>query len=114
VPPRPNFRAFVYGYNLTDVTITGGGIIHGHGDFWWSKGKKVEYNGQEVMVPNLLHLVGCNNVKISGVGPGTYCLIHHPMRFEPLSLLKSWLQGYHRSDVICIVFYIASLRSLPK
>ena len=35
--PRKIFRAFVYGYNLTDVTITGGGTIHGHGDFWWPK-----------------------------------------------------------------------------
>ena len=65
--PHRNFRAFIHGYNLTDIGITGGGIVHGHGDFWWPKGKKTEYRGEKYHVPNLVHLVGCVNVRISGV-----------------------------------------------
>jgi hypothetical protein len=29
--PHKIFRAFIYGYNLTNIAITGGGIVHGHG-----------------------------------------------------------------------------------
>lgn len=65
--PHKIFRAFVYGYNVTNVGITGGGVIHGHGDFWWPKGKKVEFQGEKYHVPNLVHLVGCSDVRISGV-----------------------------------------------
>ena len=39
----------------------------GHGDFWWPKGKKATFNGQQYHVPNLVHLVGCDGVRISGV-----------------------------------------------
>jgi polygalacturonase len=31
----PSKQAFIRGYNLTDVTLTGGGTIHGGGGWWW-------------------------------------------------------------------------------
>lgn len=31
----PSKQAFIRGYNLTDVTLTGGGSIHGGGGWWW-------------------------------------------------------------------------------
>jgi polygalacturonase len=65
--PHKIFRAFIYGYNLTDVAIIGGGIVHGHGDFWWPFGKKVDFQGVAYKLPNLVHLVGCVNVRISGI-----------------------------------------------
>jgi polygalacturonase len=32
---RPVKQAFIRGYNLTNVTLTGGGTIHGGGGWWW-------------------------------------------------------------------------------
>lgn len=34
----PRYQAFVFGSNLTNVTITGGGIIDGNGRTWWKVG----------------------------------------------------------------------------
>ena len=90
----PAKQAFVRGYNLTDVEISGGGEIHGGGGWWWCvrmaastvDPAKHEATGphapkwcksmvQQGLIPNLaavqaphmLHLVGCTNVFVSNI-----------------------------------------------
>ena len=64
-----DFMAFVNGKNLTDIAITGKGIIDGSGVRWWipaeeARKKKPGYTWPR---PRMILLEGCKNVKITGV-----------------------------------------------
>jgi polygalacturonase len=68
--PTPIFRAFIHAYNQTNIEISGGGTINGHGDFWWDRKTDEKYSPsmrKKAHVPNLVHLVGCSDVKIENI-----------------------------------------------
>ena len=86
-PGPPVKQAFIRGYNLTDVEITGGGELHGGGGWWWcvrmltakqpsgghapkwctsmvAAGKipKLTYDA-----PHMLHFIGSHNIVLSNL-----------------------------------------------
>ena len=68
--PSPIFRSFIHAYNQTNIEISGGGTINGHGDFWWDRKTDKKYSPsvrKKAHVPNLVHLVGCSDVKIENI-----------------------------------------------
>ena len=75
-PRKPQSRvAFVNGKDLTQVAITGGGIIDGAGERWWKpvvEGKRLarakgETFNETVRRPRLIILSGCRDVRVEGV-----------------------------------------------
>jgi polygalacturonase len=75
-PRKPQSRvAFVNGKDLSQVAITGGGIIDGAGERWWKpvqEGKRLARAKGETFTeterrPRLLILSGCRDVRIEGV-----------------------------------------------
>jgi len=75
-PRKPQSRvAFVNGKDLSQVAITGSGIIDGAGERWWKpvvEGKRLarakgETFAETVRRPRLIILSGCRDVRIEGV-----------------------------------------------
>ncbi|OHB51641.1 MAG: hypothetical protein A2Y12_02010 [Planctomycetes bacterium GWF2_42_9] len=69
VKSSSDFEAFVGGKNLTDVAITGKGIIDGSGLRWWIPAERAREKqaGYTSPRPRLVIFENCTNVKISGV-----------------------------------------------
>jgi polygalacturonase len=75
-PRKPQSRvAFVNGKDLSQVAITGGGVIDGAGERWWKpvqEGKRLARAKGETFTeterrPRLIILSGCRDVRIEGV-----------------------------------------------
>ena len=64
-----DFVPFIGGKDLTDVTITGKGIIDGAGEVWWGPAEEArrKKSGYTLPRPNMIILTRCKNLKISGV-----------------------------------------------
>jgi len=63
------FTHFLSGKKLTDVSITGKGIIDGSGARWWEPAEEArrKVSGFTLPRPDLVRLAGCKNVKVTGV-----------------------------------------------
>jgi polygalacturonase len=63
------FTHFLRGKKLTDVTITGKGTIDGSGARWWEPAEEArrKVSGYTLPRPDLVRLVGCKNLKVSGI-----------------------------------------------
>jgi hypothetical protein len=57
----PRLAAIIFGTQLTNVTITGGGIINGDGQKWWGR-KDVPYT-----FPSIIQLRYSTDIIIRGV-----------------------------------------------
>mmetsp|Transcript_7961 Transcript_7961/g.17110 ORF Transcript_7961/g.17110 Transcript_7961/m.17110 type:complete len:489 (-) Transcript_7961:69-1535(-) len=60
------YQAFLYAINAHDIRIIGKGMIDGQGQPWWDAAQ----NDRSLLAagrPNLVQLVGCHNVEVSGV-----------------------------------------------
>jgi polygalacturonase len=66
---RGPFTNFLSGRNLTDVTITGKGTIDGSGARWWEPAEEArrKVSGYTLPRPNLVQIVGCKNLKVTGI-----------------------------------------------
>jgi polygalacturonase len=64
-----DFVPFIGGKDLTDVTITGKGIIDGCGKIWWGPAEEArrKKSGYTLPRPNLIIITRCKNLKIKGV-----------------------------------------------
>ncbi len=64
-----DFIPLLSGKDLTDVTITGKGIIDGNGAVWWEEAEKARQrvSGYTLPRPNLFTLQRCRNVRLSGI-----------------------------------------------
>ncbi len=64
-----DFVPFIGGKDLTDVTITGKGIIDGAGEVWWGPAEEArrKKSGYTLPRPNMIILTRCKNLKIIGV-----------------------------------------------
>ena len=63
------FTNFLSGKKLEDVTITGKGTIDGSGARWWEPAEEArrKVSGYTLPRPNLVRLLGCKNVKVTGI-----------------------------------------------
>jgi polygalacturonase len=63
------FTNFLSGKKLTDVTITGKGTIDGSGARWWEPAEvaRRKVSGYTLPRPNLVKIVGCKNLKVTGI-----------------------------------------------
>jgi polygalacturonase len=66
---RGPFTNFLSGKNLADVTITGKGTIDGSGARWWEPAEEArrKVSGYTLPRPNLVQIVGCKNLKVTGI-----------------------------------------------
>jgi polygalacturonase len=66
---RGPFTNFLNGKDLVDVTITGGGTIDGSGARWWvpAEAARRKVPGYTLPRPNLVRLLGCKRLKVSGI-----------------------------------------------
>jgi len=66
---RGPFTNFLSGKRLTDVTITGKGTIDGSGARWWEPAEEARRKapGYTLPRPNLIWIVGCKNLKVTGI-----------------------------------------------
>lgn len=64
-----DFIPLVNGKRLTDVTITGKGIIDGAGEVWWGPAEDARRKtpGYTLPRPRLMVLSNCKNVKVTGI-----------------------------------------------
>ena len=64
-----DFIPFISGKDLTDVTITGKGMIDGSGQVWWGPAEEArrKTSGYTLPRPNLIVLTRCRNVRIAGI-----------------------------------------------
>ena len=64
-----DFIPLVSGKDLTDVAITGKGMIDGAGDVWWGPAEEArrKTSGFTLPRPRMIVLTGCKNVRITGV-----------------------------------------------
>jgi len=64
-----DFVPFISGKKLTDVTITGKGIIDGNGGNWWGPAEEARRKkpGYTLPRPNLIVLNGCKNLRLEKV-----------------------------------------------
>jgi len=53
--------ALINSYHVTDITITGGGVIDGQGAMWWASGKSTHDR------PRLVELAYGNNIRVSNI-----------------------------------------------
>ena len=63
------FTDFLGGKGLTDVAITGKGTIDGSGARWWAPAEEARRRvpGYTLPRPNLVHIIGCKNLKVTGI-----------------------------------------------
>lgn len=64
-----DFIPFIGGKDLTDVTLTGGGVIDGGGSVWWGEAEKARQikSGFTLPRPNLIVLERCKNVHLENL-----------------------------------------------
>jgi polygalacturonase len=64
-----DFIPFISGKKLTDVTITGKGIIDGAGENWWPAAEEArrKKSGYTLPRPNLIVLNNCKNVRLEKI-----------------------------------------------
>ncbi len=64
-----DFVPFITGKDLTDIAITGAGVIDGNGQVWWPAAEEArrKTSGYTLPRPNLIVLTRCKNVEITGV-----------------------------------------------
>jgi polygalacturonase len=62
-----DFVPFIGGKDLTNIAITGKGIIDGSGVRWWIPAEEARGKSKGYPRPRLILLEGCKNVKIIGV-----------------------------------------------
>lgn len=64
-----DFISLLSGKGLSEIAITGKGIIDGNGAVWWEEAEKArqKVSGYTLPRPNLLALDHCKRVKISGI-----------------------------------------------
>ena len=64
-----DFIPFISGKDLTDVTLTGGGVIDGGGAVWWGEAEKARRvrPGYTLPRPNLISLERCNRVRLDNL-----------------------------------------------
>ncbi len=64
-----DFIALLSGKDLTNITITGKGVIDGNGGVWWEEAEKarIKVSGYTLPRPNLFTLQRCSNVTVTGV-----------------------------------------------
>jgi polygalacturonase len=64
-----DFIPFIGGKNLTDVTITGGGIIDGSGSVWWGAAETArrKVSGYTLPRPNLIVLERGRNIRLENI-----------------------------------------------
>lgn len=64
-----DFIPFISGKDLTEVTLTGGGIIDGGGSVWWGEAEKARQvrPGYTLPRPNLISLERCRNVRVENI-----------------------------------------------
>ncbi len=95
-----NYSPLIYGRDLTDVAITGKGVLDGNGEFWWKWAKNLTARnilyGGELKVedrrfgtkeyglrPMFLQLLSCRNVLIEGITlNNSPCWTVHPVWCE--------------------------------
>ena len=68
----PQYQSFIHGYQLSNVTIEGGGTIWGGGDFWWQMwaGHGNQAKGSSPLNmsrPHTVHLVGVKGLTIRDI-----------------------------------------------
>ena len=63
------FIPFIGGNNLTDVTITGGGVIDGNGSVWWGEAEKARQikSGYTLPRPNLIVIEQSKNLRLENI-----------------------------------------------
>ena len=72
----PAKRAWLFIHNVTNVTITGGGTLHGGGHWWWCARADNERKGvpaqcaskvrlREMCPPRMIHVLDSTNIRIS-------------------------------------------------
>ena len=64
-----DFKPFISGSDLTDVTLTGPGTIDGNGAVWWGEAEKARQikPGYTLPRPNLIVLQRCQNVRMENI-----------------------------------------------
>ena len=64
-----DFKPFIGGKDLVDVTITGRGTIDGGGENWWGPAEdaRIKSPGYTLPRPNLIVLTGCRNLRLENV-----------------------------------------------
>ena len=64
-----DFNPFLGGKDLTDVTLTGEGIIDGQGKGWWGEAEKLRQakSGATLPRPNLVVIPRCRNLKVENI-----------------------------------------------
>jgi polygalacturonase len=64
-----DFIPFINGKDLTQVTLTGGGVIDGGGTVWWGEAEKARQirPGYTLPRPNLIALERCKNVRVENI-----------------------------------------------
>src|SRR5262249_22907117 len=64
-----DFVPFISGRDLTDVTLTGSGVIDGSGAVWWGEAEKARQirPGYTLPRPNLISLENCKNVRLENI-----------------------------------------------
>ena len=58
-----DYTDFIYGKNLTNIAVTGNGIIDGNGTDWWTAYKA----NSAIARPCLIRFDGCSYIQISGI-----------------------------------------------
>ncbi len=63
------FIPFICGQNLTDVTLTGDGVIDGNGQVWWPEAEKAREikPGYTLPRPNLVVIENSKNVRVENI-----------------------------------------------
>ena len=63
------FVNFIGAKGVSDITITGKGVIDGSGARWWVPAEEArrKVSGYTLPRPNLIRIVGCRNLKVTGV-----------------------------------------------
>ena len=95
-----NYSPLIYGKDLTNVAITGKGVLEGNGEFWWKWAKNLTarnilYSGELKVEdrrfgtkeyglrPMFLQLISCKNVLIEGITlNNSPCWTVHPVWCE--------------------------------
>ncbi|ESW23446.1 hypothetical protein PHAVU_004G047700 [Phaseolus vulgaris] len=63
--PDGRFSSLIFGYNLTDVVITGqNGTLDGQGSYWWVKFKKKEFT---LTRPYMIEIMFSDQIQISNI-----------------------------------------------